>query len=862
MITQKCILVVEDNEINRMTLYGLLSPKYQILEAENGQKALEILKEKKEDIALILLDITMPVMDGYTFLTIMKKDPAYAAIPVIVTTQSDSDADEIAALKHGAEDFVAKPYKAEILLNRVASTIRFRETAAMINQFQYDHLTGLYSKAFFCRQARELLTRHPQWDYDIVCSDVENFKFVNDVLGNKAGDDLLCEIADYCRDFAGADGVCGRLNADRFACFIKRGKTYNNELFMELANKINVLYNNKSVDIKWGIYPIKERNLPVEQMCDRAMLAVQSIKGKYGWYFAYYDKSLRDRLLRQQAIIDSMETALRDRQFQVYFQPKYRIRDDHLVGAEALIRWKHPEWGMLSPAEFIPLFEKNGFITKLDQFVWEEVCRMLKAWEEKGYSGFTVSVNVSRADIYSLNIADFLSGMIRKYELAPEQLHLEITESAYTEDPYQLIEVVNQLREQGFIIEMDDFGSGYSSLNMLNQMPIDILKLDMKFIQSETAKPLEQGILQFIMSMARWMGVSVVAEGVETYEQLNRLMEVDCDYVQGYYFSRPMPAEMFEQFLKKEKRSGKLYGSTALEERDGFEQHKRVLLIADEDEAYIEKIQENFSSRFKIMAAKTAFSASEIIVNYCEKIAIVLLSQTLSPDGTLPVLTRIRENRELWKIPVIVTGPADEAIEKKAFISGAVDYAVKPHQPESLAIRISHVIRLNTSQIREETLQEDAFRDYMTGALNRRGWQAAIKKLRKGDAPMAVCFFDLDNLKKINDAYGHLQGDQLIVEFSNVIRENIRETDIFSRLGGDEFIVVMKRMKSPELALKKCQEICRVFHDNSVIGEIPVTASAGIVTWNAEGAAEKIIERVDTALYRAKTTHDGQCVML
>ena len=211
---------------------------------------------------------------------------------------------------------------------------------------------------------------------------------------------------------------------------------------------------------------------------------------------------------------------------------------------------------------------------------------------------------------------------------------------------------------------------------------------------------------------------------------------------------------------------------------------------------------------------------------------------------------------------MIVTGPADEAIEKKAFISGAADYAVKPHQPESIAIRISHVIRLNTSQIREERLREDAFRDQMTGALNRRGWQAAIKELRKGDAPMAVCFFDLDNLKQINDVYGHLEGDRLIVEFSNVIRENIRETDIFSRLGGDEFIVVMKRMKSPEMAMRKCQEICHAYRDQALIGKISVTASAGMAMWNAECQVEKIIERVDAALYRAKTTHDGQCIML
>ena len=862
MFERKCILVVEDNEINRATLCGLLASQYQILEAENGQEALDILKEKKNDISLILLDITMPVMDGYTFLSIVKKDSDLSTIPVIVTTQSDSDADEVAALTHGAEDFVTKPYKAEILLNRVSSTIRFRENAAMINQFQYDRLTGLYSKTFFCQRTKELLTRYPKQDFDIICSDVENFKLINDVLGNKAGDDLLCEIADCCRVYAGTNGICGRLNSDRFVSLVERGRTYSDEVFLDLSKKISILSNNKSVDIKWGIYAIEERYLPVEQMCDRAMLAVQSIKGKYGCYYAIYNNSLRDRLLRQQAIIDSMEFALKDGQFQVYFQPKYRIRDDQMAGAEALVRWTHPKWGMLSPAEFIPLFEKNGFITKLDQFVWEAVCRTMKVWEKRGYSDFPVSVNVSRADIYSVDIAALLISIVQKYELAPERLHLEITESAYTENSIQLIEVLNCLREFGFIIEMDDFGSGYSSLNMLNQMPIDILKLDMKFIQSETAKPLEHGILQFVIDLARRMHLSVVAEGVETREQLDRLTEVDCDYVQGYYFARPMPSADFEQFLEKEKLRGKLGEITSSNNVNRSGYHKQVLLIADEDEQYIEQVREIFPARFHVIAATDVNAALNLVTEYNDRITLVLLSQSLSKDGAFAVLELIRQDRDLWKIPVIITGPADRDIEKKALEAGAVDYAAKPHWPESLTKRVAHAIRLHTSRMREEILREEAFRDPMTGALNRRGWQAAAGALHKGDAPMAVCFFDLDNLKKINDICGHGEGDRLIIEFSKVIQENIRDTDIVARLGGDEFMVVMKRMQSPEIALKKCQEICNTFREAPIIEKMPATASAGIVMWNTECSLEDIIEQVDTALYHAKTTHDGQCVIL
>ena len=298
--------------------------------------------------------------------------------------------------------------------------------------------------------------------------------------------------------------------------------------------------------MKWGVYEIIDRSVPVEQMCDRVLLAADSIKGQYNQFYAVYDDNLRGKLLREKAIADVMETALAKEQFIVYLQPKYSLSDNRMVGAEALVRWIHPEWGFMSPGEFIPLFEKNGFIPCLDRYVWEKVCVYLHDWKEKGYPVVPISVNVSRADVYQSHLVDTLSGLVQKYGIDPACLHLEITESAYTDNPDQIISTVEELHRRGFVIEMDDFGSGYSSLNMLSQMTLDILKLDMKFIQNELAKPAEQSILNDIISMAHRMRLRVVAEGVETKEQTERLQAVGCDYVQGYYFARPMPVKEFE----------------------------------------------------------------------------------------------------------------------------------------------------------------------------------------------------------------------------------------------------------------------------------------------------------------------------
>lgn len=550
MYSKKKILVVEDNELNRMVLVGILESDYEVLEAENGEEALTVLRQYGEAVSLILLDIIMPVMDGYTFLSQMKADASLASIPVIVTTQNDGESDEVAALAHGATDFVAKPYKPQVILHRIASIINLRETAAMVNLLQYDRLTRLYSKEFFYQRVKDILIRQPDQKYDIICSDIENFKLVNDVFGIAAGDQLLQNVAGLYLDFSQNKGVCGRLNADQFVCLLEHRWEYEDEMFIKANTIINSSANIKNIVMKWGIYHIEDRTISVEQMCDRALLAAHSIKGQYGKYFATYDDKLRSSLLREQAISDCMEAALAEGQFEIYLQPKYRILDNKLSGAEALIRWNHPQWGFQSPAQFIPVFEKNGFITKLDQFVWDQACSALRDWDDRGYPRINVSVNVSRADIYNADLTNILLNTLNKYHLQPERLHLEITESAYTEDPNQIIDTVGNLRELGFVIEMDDFGSGYSSLNMLNQMSLDILKLDMKFIQSETSKSTNKGILHFIMNLARWMDLTVVAEGVETKEQLERLKEAGCDYAQGYYYAKPIPRSEFESLLR------------------------------------------------------------------------------------------------------------------------------------------------------------------------------------------------------------------------------------------------------------------------------------------------------------------------
>ena len=425
------------------------------------------------------------------------------------------------------------------------------------NLFKFDQLTGFYTKDFFYRKARERLDEDQDHRYVILCSNIENFKLYNDTYGRQAGDRLLIKLAELCRKGVGESGVYGRYGADRFMFLLDM---QHEQLIRQYVK--NMIENNRSerienMSVKLGFYEITDRSMTVEQMCDRALLAVDSITGLYNQFVAVYDDTMRKKILREKDITDVMEVALKEGQFSVYLQPKYSLQNDRMIGAEALVRWMHPELGFMSPGEFIPLFEKNGFIYKLDQFVWEKVCQKLREWKDRNIPLLPVSVNVSRADIYQPDLLEIFDRLINQYEINPKYLHLEITESAYTENPEHIIRTVEALRERGFVIEMDDFGSGYSSLNMLGQMSLDMLKLDMGFIRSEMSKPIERRLLNDVINMAHRMHLSVVAEGVETEEQKKHLKDMGCDFAQGFYYAKPMPAQEYEEILMSYTAEGK-----------------------------------------------------------------------------------------------------------------------------------------------------------------------------------------------------------------------------------------------------------------------------------------------------------------
>lgn len=411
----------------------------------------------------------------------------------------------------------------------------------------HDRLTKLYNREHFYERAEQMLNEHPREEYLMVCTDVRNFKLVNDVFGARTGDRLLVKIAEAFQKYAAPEReVYGRLENDRFGLLMPK-KYFEEAVFERVADEIAEIDEDHSypVHIHIGVYEITNKTIPISVMCDRAFMALGMIKDNYQKKIAYYDEKLRESALHEQELAGELDKAIADGHFYIYLQPQISV-EGNVGGAEALVRWIHPERGMIMPGAFIEAFERNGMIAKLDQHIWELACQQLKKWKEQGKNDMYLSVNISPKDFYFLDIYRVFTELVERYEISPKNLKLEITETAVMMNLERQLELIGKLRDAGFVVEMDDFGSGYSSLNMLKDISVDVLKIDMAFLRETQEEERGRKILKMVIELSKALGMPVITEGVETKEQVDFLTEIGCDMFQGYFFAKPMAVEAFE----------------------------------------------------------------------------------------------------------------------------------------------------------------------------------------------------------------------------------------------------------------------------------------------------------------------------
>lgn len=556
MSSKRRVLIVDDEKTNRKILSKILSGDYEVLEADNGATALKMLQKPDHHIDVVLLDLLMPEFDGFDFLRVFSETGQADNIPVVVTTGDDNPESETKCLELGAWDFVKKPYNATVLKLRVKSAIE-RNTLHVLQELRYkeqfDKLTGIYKGETFRRETRKMLEEHPDITFAMVRMDIHKFQVYNSFFGIMEGDHLLKYVASLLQKYTQhieLKTYC-RKEADVFyICLPYKGKERSQEVLEQIREDLRNFQKSYDLVPVFGIYVIQDSKSSIREMMDYAKMAADTCKENYVQNYAYYDQTIQDEILQSQMIVNKMKRALREEQFVLYLQPKYSLADNQIQGAEVLVRWEDPEKGLLPPGMFIPIFEHNGFIMELDYYVWEHSCRMLRRWLDEGRKVYPVSVNISRVSLYNPNLAEDICELVERYHIPTELFQLELTETAYASNPTQIWADMSKLQKKGFTILMDDFGSGYSSLNVLKDINVDVLKLDMKFL-TDAADPVRSHvILKAVVHMAKDLDIPCIAEGVEQVSQAEFLKKVGCEYVQGYLYAKPMPVKDYEALVE------------------------------------------------------------------------------------------------------------------------------------------------------------------------------------------------------------------------------------------------------------------------------------------------------------------------
>ncbi len=686
------ILLVEDEPINQEILDMILGETYEIIPALTGQAGLDAMEESAETISLVLLDLNLPDMHGLDVLRRLKANARFAALPVIVMT-ADKNA-EVESLTIGAIDFIPKPYpQPKVILARVLRTIELSEDRDIIRLTERDHLTGLYNREYFYHYASQFDTYRKDTPTDAIVLDINHFHMINERYGKVRADEILIQIAQNLQSAVEDAGglICRR--SDMYMIYCPHRTDYAGILesaSVSLAGEDGGI----RARLRMGVYSNVDKSIEIERRFDRAKLAADTVKNSVTKAIGIYDDSLHDSEVFSEQLMEDFHTAVAERQFLVYYQPKFDVRPDEpvLSSAEALVRWDHPRLGMVNPGVFIPLFEECGLIRELDEYVWRTTAAQIRDWKDRLGAAVPVSVNVSRINMYDPDLKERMVSIVEECGLTGADILLEVTESAYTEDSTQIIEMVKSLREAGFRIEMDDFGSGYSSLSMISLLPIDALKLDMQFIRNAFKEQKDTRLLDVVIRLAESLEVPTIAEGVETAEQMFTLKAMGCDIVQGYYFSRPLPASEFEKFLtekehgsfafSKKGRKGVLdrftYAAlhdplTGLYNRSAFE-----ILFHDSDKDHIAVLIAAIDG-YEAVKKEQGFDCADRAV---QRAAEALRSSFRSTDD----ICRIREDRFAVIVTRITGDKRSLVLDKVAQLNAILGKSEGDQQPISLSV--------------------------------------------------------------------------------------------------------------------------------------------------------------------------------
>jgi len=724
-------------------LVAMLEDNYQLLEAENGLEGLELMHAHADQLSMVLLDIQMPVMNGYQVLEKVSQDAVLREIPIIVTTGNDRAEEEERCLELGATDFIAKPYNPNIVRRRIENIIHLQEKTSALTEVEIDTVIGTYTRSAFVHYASQMLKQNPETDFTLVMSDIIGFQRQVELYGDKAFDILRNEVKAIAERLP-ENAILGRYAYDQLAILLptEHAGSDDKALFDYYEENCQKLSEQVDATIKFGVCLHLSRNEKLESYIYRTRKALSLVKHQYGRTVGFVNHLLLERMKRNEEIEMSMEHALKERQLEIYFQPKHHTLTGKLVGAEVLLRWSHPTMGVISSGEFVPIFEQTGFIVEADAFAWSEACRFLKRLHAEGLPNVPLSVNTTRLDFERPGFENRLLQPIRQYNVDPELLHIEVTEQVFAELGNEAISILQRCRDKGMLVELDDFGTGYSSLHSLAELPIDIVKFDQSFVR-KLDKPRQLDVMRGCVNLVKRLKLKSVAEGVESEQSRRVVCDLGIDMIQGFFYAKPLPADVFVNYIRQ----------ADVMSRDAY--------VAMEDDPHMAEID-----RLRRLAEEDP-------------------------------LTGLNNRYRLYNI-----------------VEG----------------RISH------------------------------------------KEPFTMVVFDVDNFKHLNDSYGHLVGDNVLVDISNIMRNDFSDCTLI-RMGGDEFAIIFDDVVSRShmqnrmsaffshirtIKVKASVDNARLTLNDSATD---VSISAGCISYSGESDTtfEHLYTQADKLLYLSKRT-PGCCL--
>ena len=573
------ILVIEDENLIRDHIVELLEAEdFEVFDAENGNIGVKLAYEHQPD--LILCDVMMPELDGYGVLTKLQENPSTATIPFIFLTAKADLGDVRKAMQLGADDYLTKPCTATELLKAIVIRLekhailkehysnQLKLAEAKLNQLTYqdsttrlpDRLSLLeYFQQILCQLA-SLGEQDENWKHNgmipILCMGIDRFSRINDILDYDAGDLLLKAIGERLKNSLRPENIVTHLNGDQFAILLqpildkKQLQTTLERLQQIISEPFVLIDREVFITVSTGISFYPQDGREIQQLLRAAKQAMNEVKEQGGNHYSFYSPSSEHDLSERIDLEVALRYALEREEFQIYYQPQVSLKTGKIVGAEALLRWKHPQQGMISPMKFIPIAEETGLIEPIGEWVLYQACKHSKTWRSQGLGNLRVSVNLSGRQFRTPNLRQKLVKILMATGCEPDYLELELTESLLIRDAELSIQQLQALKALGVKIAIDDFGTGYSSLNYLQKFPFDILKIDQCFVRNLHNNKINAAITQSLISMAHLLNLKVIAEGVETQEELELLNDFKCNEIQGYLFSPPVSLEGFLNLVK------------------------------------------------------------------------------------------------------------------------------------------------------------------------------------------------------------------------------------------------------------------------------------------------------------------------